>query len=86
MKFIKIDDIPVDLCQTDVTDKSIHQSLENVFVGVYGEMDLNQRNVFYGAVFDFYVAAAQYAIEKLPFEDKVLQNAKFLNAPLRRRA
>ena len=97
IKFIKIDEIPEDLCQTDVTNKSIHQSLENVFVGVqtrqlveelleYGEIDLNERNVFYGAVFDFYVAAAQYAIEKLPFEDKVLQNAKLLNVPLRRRA
>ena len=39
---------------------------------------------FYDAVGAFYRAAAQYAVEKLPFNDKVLENSRFVNFEKRR--
>ena len=58
---------------------NIPEDLEKMFLweccqAEYGEIDFTQRNVFYEDV-----AAAQYAIEKLPLKDVVLQNAKFVN-------
>ena len=39
---------------------------------------------FYNAVAAFYRAAAQYAVAKLPFNDKVLENSRFVNFEKRR--
>lgn len=39
---------------------------------------------FYGAVGAFYRGAAQYAVAKLPFTDKVLENSRFVNFEKRR--
>ena len=40
--------------------------------------------IFYDAVGEFYRAAAQYAVEKLPFNNKVWENSGFVNFEKRR--
>ena len=92
-KFIKIENVPEDLCSIDVDNRPIQLLKENVFIRSatrqlleklvdYREIGTVDRDMF----FEFYWAAAKYAILKLPFVDAVLKNSKFLNFPLGKHA
>ena len=87
-KFIKIENVPEDLCAIDVDNRPIHLLKENVFIrlatrqlleelGEYREIGMVERDI----VFEFYRAASRYAALKLPFVDAVHKNSKFLNFP-----
>lgn len=44
-----------------------------------GDITPRQVEVFYRAARSFFVTAAKYALEHLPFKDAVLENASFVN-------
>lgn len=82
-KFIKIENVSEDLCSIDVDNRPIQLLKENVFIRSatrqlleklvdYREIGTVDRDMF----FEFYWAAAKYAILKLPFVDAVLKNSK----------
>jgi len=51
-----------------------------------GDITLLQLKKFYSAAWNFYIAAANYALYNLPLEDELLANAEFVYFPRRAEA
>ncbi|CAB4011488.1 Hypothetical predicted protein, partial [Paramuricea clavata] len=83
------------VCEIYFSDDGNIKEEDKMFVGITtqgkmmkmlndGDLDPQQVQRFYDAVGAFYRAAAQYAVAKLPFHDKVLENSRFVNFEKRR--
>jgi len=51
-----------------------------------GDITMQQLKRFYSAAWNFYIAAANYALYNLPLEDELLENAEFVYFPRRAEA
>ena len=83
-----------DLRNTEYQIPETQLDNDSIYIGLYTRSKLNtlihsgfvseeELDIFFNGVRTFYVSATQYVIQRLPFEDEVIKNSRFVNIKLR---